>query len=151
MSVVDQLSLGSKVSEYFTSNVLHFLHLKRKIKLEAVDIPDRPNEFSFVLKAHAKALSFNFSRSNVKEASTMETIANLYVRLDCSAAELQWEPYGLWQGLLLAFLKGQQKQHKTSEIEVVLISPVYLVVSIFPGLWPESFLCHLIHGKMQLA
>ncbi|KAG0501182.1 hypothetical protein HPP92_001254 [Vanilla planifolia] len=86
MSVVDQLSLVSKVSEYFTSDVLHFLHLKRKINEEAVDITDRPNEFSFILKACAKALSFNFSRSNVKEASTVETIANLYVRLDCSAS-----------------------------------------------------------------
>ncbi|KAG0483740.1 hypothetical protein HPP92_011824 [Vanilla planifolia] len=86
MFVVDQLSLVSKGSEYFTSDVLHFLHLKRKINVEAVGIPDRPNEFSFVLKARARALSFNFSCLNMKEASTIETIATLYLRLDCSSA-----------------------------------------------------------------
>ncbi|KAG0496669.1 hypothetical protein HPP92_001360 [Vanilla planifolia] len=70
--------------EYFFDGVGAIM--SRKINEEAVDITDRPNEFSFILKACAKALSFNFSRSNVKEASTVETIANLYVRLDCSAS-----------------------------------------------------------------
>ncbi|PKA51468.1 hypothetical protein AXF42_Ash002833 [Apostasia shenzhenica] len=85
VNVADQLSLVSKESELFSSDVFQFLQLKRKIKEEAALFPDIVVDSFLIIKIHVNALATDFTRLSVKQSTSLGTIAKACLKLDCSA------------------------------------------------------------------